>query len=63
MNSYLVDDNNEHKNVKGVNKNVVHVVHNEHKDVLKCLRHSINRIESKDHRIGTYEINRFFWMD
>ena len=22
----------------------------------KCLRHSMNRIQSKDHRIGTYEI-------
>ena len=35
--------------------------HNEYKDVLlnnKCLRHSINRIQSKDHRIGTYEINK-----
>ena len=34
---------------------------NEYKDVLlnkKCLRHSVNRIQSKDHRIGTYEINK-----
>ena len=23
----------------------------------KCLRYSMNRIQSKDHRIGTYEIN------
>ena len=23
----------------------------------KCLRHSMNRIQSKDHRIKTYEIN------
>ena len=35
--------------------------HNEYKDVLlknKCLRHSNNRIQSKDHRIGTYEIHK-----
>ena len=34
---------------------------NEYKDVLlnkKCLRHSVNRIQSKDHRIGTDEINK-----
>ena len=35
----------------------------QYKDVLlnkKCLRHSINRVQSKDHRIGTYEINKIF---
>ena len=35
--------------------------HNEYEDVLlkkKCLRHSTNRIQSKDHRIGTYEIKK-----
>ena len=62
MYSYLVDDNSEHKKAKGVNKNVVATIsHNEYKDVLlnkKCLRHSMNRIQSKDHRIGTYEINK-----
>ena len=34
---------------------------NECKDVLlnnKCLRHSVNRIQSKDHRIGTDKINK-----
>ena len=50
------------KKAKGVNKNVVATVgHNDCKDVLlknKCLRHSTNRIQSKDHRIGTYEINK-----
>ena len=24
----------------------------------KCLRHSMTRIQSKDHKIGTYEINK-----
>ena len=35
--------------------------HNEYKDVLlnkKCLRHSMNTIQSKDHKIGTYESNK-----
>ena len=62
MYSYLVDDNREHKKAKGVNKNVVATIcHNEYKEVFlneKCLRHSMNRIQSKDHGIGTYEINK-----
>ena len=60
--SYLVDDNSENKKAKSVNKNVAATIsHNEYKDVLlnkKCLRHSMNRIQSKDHKIGTYEINK-----
>ena len=62
MYSYLVDDNSEHKKEKGVNKNIVATIsHNECKDVLlnkKCFRHSMDRIQSKDHKIGTYEINK-----
>ena len=50
-------DNREHKKVKDVDKNVIAAVsHHECKDVLlnnKCIRHSMNRIQSKDHRIGT----------
>ena len=57
----LLVDNNEHKKAKGVNKNVVAITsQNEYKDILlidKCLRDSTNRIQSKNHRIGTYEIN------
>ena len=37
------------------------ISHNKYKDALlnnKHLRHSINRIQSKDHRTGTYEINK-----
>ena len=52
-------DNGEHKKAKGVNRNVATISHNEYKDVLlnnKCLRLSMNRIQSKDNRIGTYEI-------
>ena len=58
----LVDDNSEHKKAKGVNGNIVATMsHNEYKDALlnkKCLRHSMNKIQSKDHKIGTYEINK-----
>ena len=58
MYSYLFDDNSEHKKAKGVNRNVVATTsHNKYKDVLlnkECLRHSTNRIQSKDHKIGTY---------
>ena len=61
MYSFLVD-NSEPKKVKGVNKNVAATIsHNEYKDVLltnTCIRQSMNRIQSKDHRIGTYEINK-----
>ena len=45
-----------------MNKNgVVTIIHSECKDVFlnkKCLRHSMNKIQSKDHRTGTYEINK-----
>ena len=62
MHSYLVDDNSEHKKVKCVNKNVVAAIsHNEYNDVSlnkNYLRHLMNRIQSKNYRIGTYEINK-----
>ena len=59
---FLVGDNSEHKKTKDENKNVVATIsHNEYKDHLlnnKRIRHSKNRNRSKDHRIGTYEINK-----
>ena len=62
MYSFLVDENSDYKKTKGVNKNVVATIsHNEYKDVLlneKCLRHLMNRIQGKDHRVGTYEITK-----
>ena len=61
MYSFLVD-NNEHKKVKGMNKNgVATISHNEYKDVLlnkKFIRHSVNRIQIEDHKIGTYEMKK-----
>ena len=54
MYSVLID-NSQHNKEKGVNRNVVATIsHNKYEDVLlnnKCLRHSINKIQSKDHRI------------
>ena len=54
----LVNDNSEHKKSKSMNKNIVaRISHNDYKDVLlinKCLRHWMNRIQSKDQRMKTY---------
>ena len=62
MYSFLVDDSSKHKKAKGVNKNVdATISHGEYKDVFfnkKYLRYSMNRIQSKDDRIGTYEVNK-----
>ena len=63
MYSYLVDDNSERKRAKSGNKNVVATIsHNEYKVLLnkKCLRHSMNKIQSKSHRIETYGINKIY---
>ena len=54
MCSFLVDSNSVHKKAQGVNRYVAAIYHKEHKDVLlnnKSLRHSVNRVQSKDHRI------------
>ena len=69
MYSFLVDDNSDHETGNGANKNVVErISHSGYKDVLlnrKCLTHSMSRIQSKNHRIGTYEINKISlsWFD
>ena len=46
-----------------MNKSVIaKITHSECKDVLlkKYLRHLMNRIQSKNQKIGTYEINKIF---
>ena len=62
MYSYLADDNSEHKKAKDPNWNIDATInYNECKGVLlnkKCLRHSMYRIQSVDHKIGTYKINK-----
>ena len=59
---FLIDDNREYKKAKSVNKNVdATLIDNDYKHVLlnnKCLRHLMNKIQSKDHRMGAYEINK-----
>ena len=58
---FLENDNSDNKKAKGVNRNVVATItHNEYKEVLLnniCIRHSMNRIPSKDHIIEANEIN------
>ena len=60
--SYLVDENSEYEKAKGVNKNVVATIsHNKYTDVLlnkKCLRHSMDSIQTKYHKIGTYKTSK-----
>ena len=50
------------KKTKGVNKNVVAAIsQGEYRDVLlnkKRLRHLMNRIQSKNHRVSTWKINK-----
>ena len=57
--SFLVNDNSGHKKEEDVNRK--NRSRSEYKDVLlnkKRFRHSMNRIQSKDHKIGTYKIKR-----
>ena len=59
---FLIDDNSEHKIANGGNRNVNTTInYKKYKNVLlnnKCFRHLLNRIQNKDHRIGTCEINK-----
>ena len=59
---FLVEDSIEHKKAKGVNKNAgATISHYKCKDALlndKCLRDSVNRVQSKNHKLGNYEINK-----
>ena len=61
MYSFMVDSS-EYKKTKAVTRNVVATTnHNEYRDVLlnkRYMRHSINRLQSKNHTIGTYEVNK-----
>ena len=67
MDTYLVDDNSKQEKAKELNKIVVATISdNEYKDDLlnkNCLRDLKNRIQIKDHRAGTHEINKFFFFD
>ena len=54
----------EHEQAKCESKSVVATrSQGEYKDYLlhnKCLRHSVNRISDKNHKMETYEINKCF---
>ena len=58
----MVDDWSEHMKEKGVNESdAATISHNKYKDVLlnnKCLRNLMKRVQSKNNKIGTYEINK-----
>ena len=58
----VYDGNSEDKKAKDMNRNGIEkITHNEYKDFLlnnKCLIDSMNRIQSKHHRIAAYEINK-----
>ena len=60
MYSLIAVDSEEAKKAKGVNENVVKKIrHKEFADVLfnkKMIRHNVKRIQSKLHRIGTYNV-------
>ena len=65
MHYFFLDNGRQHKKVKGVSKNVAAAIsHGEYKDVLpnnKYLRHSMYTIQSKNQRIGTYDIKKFLY--
>ena len=67
MYSYLVDDNTEQEKAKDLNKIVIATISdNEYKDDLLNKNFLIDlkiRIQSKDNRIGTHEINKIFFFD
>ena len=60
MYSLIAVDSEEVKKAKGVNKNIVKKIrHKEFAEVLfnkKMIRHKMKRIQSKLHRIGTYDV-------
>ena len=57
-----MSDSSEYEKAKSENKDIVAKVnHNEYKNVLlnkKFLRQSMNRIQSKTHRVRTYEVKK-----
>ena len=60
MYSLIAADNEDNKKAKGVNKNGVKKIrHKKIVDILfdkKIMRHKMERIQSKLHRIGTYDV-------
>ena len=60
--TFITEGNNQSTKVKGINENVFcdELKYEDHKNVLlikSSMRHEINRIQSKDHILGSYRIN------
>ena len=65
MDTFITKDNHEPKKVKYVNKNVVdeELKYKDYKIVLfnrSYMKHEMNRIQSKDHNIGSYTVYEKF---
>ena len=61
MYSIVSENNKECSKAKGVN---ISNEFNEYKNILlekKIIRHKRKRIQSKKHKIGTYEVNKISW--
>ena len=63
MYSYIKENDKCGKTAKGIKKNIIkkEIKHNDYKDVLlnnKQIYHKMKTIRSKDHHIGSYEINK-----
>ena len=62
IHSLVIVNNEEIKKTKGVNKNIVKIIrHKGYVDVLfnkNLIRHKMKRIQSKLHKIGTYDVRK-----
>ena len=65
MCTFITEDNRESKKTKGINKNALYdeLKQEDYKNVflMDHMRHEINRIQSKDHNIGSYRINKLYF--
>ena len=65
MYTFIKKDNHKFKKAKGINKNVIdnELKHTDYKNFLfnnrSYMRHEMNRIQSKNHTIKSYRINKF----
>ena len=65
MYTFVTESNNESKEAKDINKNVIQdeLEYKDHKVGLlnrSYMRHEMNRIQSKYHNVGSYRINKIF---
>ena len=63
MYSYLKDDQKGEKTAKGIKKNVIkkNITHENYKETLfneKQMLHKMKTIRSRNHQLGSYEINK-----